>query len=110
MLRGAIIGLGNVALHGHLPGWLSRADIVIVAVTCTEPARRATWTERVPAARWYDSPEQLMGGNSLDFVDICTPPSSHATLIRQALARRLHVLCEKPLVGSLPDLHSLVER
>ena len=110
MLRGAIIGLGNVALHGHLPGWLSRADIEIVAVTDTDPARRATWAERLPAARWNDSPEQLMGGTSLDFVDICTPPSSHAVLIRQALAHRLHVLCEKPLVGSLPDLYSLVEQ
>src|SRR5215475_12897476 len=110
MLRGAIIGLGNVALHGHLPGWLSRADIEIVAVTDTDPARRATWAERLPAARWNDSPEQLLGGTSLDFVDICTPPSSHATLIRKALAHRLHVLCEKPLVGSLPDLRSLVEQ
>jgi len=110
MLRGAIIGLGNVALHGHLPGWLSRADVEIAAVTDTEPARRATWAERLPAARWYDSPGQLMSGPSLDFVDICTPPSSHATLIREALARRLHVLCEKPLVVSLPDLRSLVEQ
>jgi predicted dehydrogenase len=110
MLRGAIVGLGNVALHGHLPGWLSRADIEIVAVTDTEPARRATWAERLPGARWYDDPEQLMGSPSLDFVDICTPPSSHATLIRQALAHRLHVLCEKPLVGSLQDLRSLVEQ
>jgi predicted dehydrogenase len=110
MLRGAIIGLGNVALHGHLPGWLSRRDAEIVAVTDTEQARRATWAERLPDARWYDDPKQLMDDTALDFVDICTPPSSHATLIRQALAHRLHVLCEKPLVGSLPDLYSLVEQ
>jgi len=37
----------------------------------------------------------------LDFVDICTPPSSHAGLIKQALDANLHVLCEKPLVTRL---------
>jgi predicted dehydrogenase len=110
MLRGGIIGLGNVALHGHLPGWLSRRDVEIVAVSDTDPARRATWAERLPGACWYDDQDRLLADVPLDFIDICTPPSSHATLIREALTRRLHVLCEKPLVGSLEDLRSLVER
>src|SRR5262249_14334533 len=42
-------------------------------------------------------------GEALDFVDICTPPSSHAALIEDALQAGLHVLCEKPLVTRLPD-------
>jgi len=33
-----------------------------------------------------------------DFVDICTPPGSHETLILGALGAGCHVLCEKPLV------------
>jgi hypothetical protein len=24
MLRGAFLGFGNVAVHGHVPGWLNR--------------------------------------------------------------------------------------
>jgi predicted dehydrogenase len=48
-----------------------------------------------------------MARDDLDFVDICTPPSSHAGLIGRALERGLHVLCEKPLVCSLDDLLSL---
>ncbi len=109
MLRGAIIGLGNVALHGHLPGWLARRDVQIVAATDTDPSRRAAGAARLPAGRWYDTAEHLMTDADLDFVDICTPPSSHAALIRQALARGLHVLCEKPLVGSLGELRELTE-
>ena len=99
-VRGAIIGLGNVAVHGHLPGWLSRPDVEIVAVSDMRPARRAVGAERLPGARWFDSAESLLADARLDFVDICTPPSSHATLIRAALERGVHVLCEKPLVGS----------
>jgi len=107
MLRGGIIGLGNVAVHGHVPGWLSRGDAAMVAVTDTDPARRAEAAARLPGSRWYDTVEQLMKDADLDFVDICTPPSSHASLIRSALERNMHVLCEKPLVGSMDDLREL---
>ena len=41
MLRGALIGLGNVALHGHLPGWRRRRDVEIVGGTDSRPEQRA---------------------------------------------------------------------
>src|SRR5712692_1933301 len=107
MLRGAVIGLGNVAIHGHLPGWLGRPDVRISAAADSRPAQRVECEARLPGARWYDSPEDLLAGEPLDFVDISTPPSSHAPLIRSALERGLHVLCEKPLVSSLDDLGAL---
>jgi predicted dehydrogenase len=104
MLRGAVIGLGNVAILGHLPGWLGRPDVCIVAAADARPAQRAVCEARLAGARWYDSPEDLLAAEPLDFVDICTPPSSHAELILRALDRGLHVLCEKPLVSSPGDL------
>ncbi len=104
MLRGAIVGLGNVAVHGHLPGWLRRRDVEIVAATDLRPTQRAECAERLPRARWHDTPEALLEAERPDFVDICTPPSSHCALIRRALERGCHVLCEKPLVGSVEDL------
>jgi predicted dehydrogenase len=106
-LRGAVIGLGNVAVHGHLPGWRQRPDAVIVAATDLHPARQAECRAALPDARWHDSVESLLAADDLDFVDVCTPPSSHAALIEAALARGLHVLCEKPLVGSLVELERL---
>lgn len=107
MLRGAVIGLGNVAINGHLPGWLGRPDVRIVAAADSRPAQRAECEARLPGARWYDSPEDLLAGEPLDFVDISTPPSSHAPLIQSALERGLHVLCEKPLVSSPAELRSV---
>ena len=104
MLRGAIIGLGNVALEGHLPGWTRRDDVEIVAVSDTEHGRRQLADARLPAARWYDSVDGLLAHEPLDFVDICTPPASHGPLVCRALERGLHVLCEKPLVVGPDDL------
>lgn len=106
MLRGALVGLGNVAVHGHLPGWLARPDVRIVAAADTDPARRAL-AAGLPGARWYGSARDLLAAEALDFVDICTPPSAHAELIRAALERDLHVLCEKPLVSSPAALAEL---
>jgi len=105
--RGALVGIGNVAVHGHLPGWRARRDCEIVAATDASPARRTECRTELPAARWHDSVESLLAGETLDFVDICTPPSSHAALIEAALARGLHVLCEKPLVGAPDELARL---
>lgn len=107
MLRGAVIGCGNVAVNGHLPGWLSRRDVEIVAVAETNPARQAEVAARLPKARWYESADALLAGETLDFVDICAPPATHAGLIRSALRRGLHVLCEKPLVCRMEELREV---
>jgi predicted dehydrogenase len=107
VLRGAILGLGNVAVHGHLPGWLARPDVRIEAAADTDPERHAVAARLLPGARWYGSAEELLAREALDFVDISTPPSSHAGLIRAALDRGCHVLCEKPLVLSSEVLADL---
>jgi len=104
MLRGAIVGLGNVAVHAHLPAWSERKDIEIVAATDLSPARRTALESGLPRARWYDSADDLLVREAPDFVDICTPPGTHAELIRTGLRHRAHVLCEKPLVASFEDL------
>jgi predicted dehydrogenase len=104
VLRGAFIGFGNVAAKGHLPGWQPQDNTRIVAATDAAAARGKTFLELCPDGRWYESVDDLLSNETLDFVDICTPPSSHATLVKQALESRLHVLCEKPLVTRVEDV------
>src|SRR5437867_11145623 len=107
MLRGAIIGLGNVALAGHLPGWLRCRDVEIVAATDVEPARRTAIEALVPTVSWYDTAESLLARERLDFVDICTPPASHRPLVTAALGSGRHVPCEKPLAIAPEELAPL---
>jgi predicted dehydrogenase len=103
VLRGAFVGFGNVAAKGHLPGWQASSDVRIVAATDLLSTRRDAFLEGSPNGRWYESVDDLLSGERLDFVDICTPPGSHTALITQALEANLHVLCEKPLVTRLAD-------
>lgn len=109
MLRGAFIGFGNVAAKGHLPSWQTLDNIGIVGATDTVGARREIFLGACPNGRWYDSVDDLLSDKTLDFIDICTPPSSHAGLIKRILDVKLHVLCEKPLVTQLEDAKSIVD-
>jgi predicted dehydrogenase len=103
VLRGAFIGFGNVAANGHLPGWRVREDVQIVAATDAAASRREAFLAACPGGRWYETVDDLLASERLDFVDICAPPGSHAMLIERALAAGLHVLSEKPLVTRVED-------
>ena len=107
--RGALIGVGNVAVNGHLPGWLRRPDVVLSAAADTRSDGRRVLESAVPGIVWYDSAETLLERENLDFVDVCTPPAAHGGAIARALERGISVLCEKPLVLRHEDLLSLWE-
>jgi predicted dehydrogenase len=103
VLTGAFIGFGNVADRGHMPGWLARNDVQIVAATDAAASRREGFLAACPDGRWYDTVDDLLLRERLDFVDICSPPGSHAELIVAALEAGVHVLSEKPLVTRVED-------
>jgi predicted dehydrogenase len=92
-----LIGVGLVARHGHLPGWGGVPEVAFIGAADGRPDGRAPFLEAWPEATWYVSAEELLARDDLDFADICAPPSLHVPLAKAALARGLHVLCEKPL-------------
>lgn len=97
-MRGAILGFGAVAEQGHLPGWCADPRFDIVAVADPSPARRERAVELLPDVHVYADPATLLQYESLDFVDIASPPAFHAGAIVAASQHKLHILCEKPLV------------
>lgn len=96
-LRGAIVGFGNVAVHGHVPAWKADRHFSILAVCDPAEAQLAVAAELLPDARRYASVDELLANERLDFVDVATPPATHAEIVLKAAAQRVHVLCEKPL-------------
>src|SRR5215469_13428219 len=96
-LRGAISGFGQVAEQGHLPGWLRRPDVEIVAIHEPLAARRQAALRAIRNIRVYEDLDLLLAGEAPDFVDIASPPVYHAGAARAALEAGAHVLVEKPL-------------
>jgi myo-inositol 2-dehydrogenase / D-chiro-inositol 1-dehydrogenase len=108
--HGAIIGFGFIAEKGHLPAYLARRDFSIVAVADVCGPRRELARRLLPHARIYEDAQSLMAAErELDFVDIATPPKDHAPIACAAMARGLHVICEKPLATSVRDAESVLE-
>ena len=73
-----------------------------------DPARRDTLAERYAIPRRTADFADLLAMDDVHVIDICTPPTLHRTMIEQALAAGKHVICEKPLVGSLADADAVI--
>lgn len=105
MLRGAIIGFGEVARNGHWPAYADSREARIVAVVDRTEQRREIASDSIPRVATFATIAELAAAVEIDFVDICTPPAFHGEPIFDALARGWNVLCEKPLLLDLPELN-----
>ncbi len=94
--RGVLIGAGGVARLAHLPAYVhdesTALRLQIVGAVDTHPP-----TTPLDGLTMYPSLDAAKDLGPVDFVDICTPPSTHKALTLDALAHGLHVFCEKPV-------------
>jgi len=105
-LRVAIIGSGISYLHAKGFRWLP--ELYDVPVLCSLDEERG----RKVAAKWeigdYSADfDATIARDDIDVVDICTPPDLHFEMTRQALAAGKHVICEKPLFGSIAEVDEM---
>jgi predicted dehydrogenase len=55
----------------------------------------------------YKTTEEMYKNEDLDAVYIATPPYLHKQMIEEALKERKHVLCEKPISGTVEDAREI---
>ena len=103
-MKGAIVGFGEVARHGHWPAYAASDRLHIVAVVDRAAARRDAAARLAPALRTYATLDALAAAEAIDFIDICTPPAFHGAPMRAALERGWHVVCEKPFLLDAAEL------
>ena len=97
MIRVAVIGAGIGA--AHVEAYRELPELYEIAVVCDLDAERAA---KLGAAVEKSYAAVLQRGD-IDLIDICLPPYLHFETIEQALLAGKHVMCEKPLVGSLRE-------
>ena len=90
--HGILIGAGGVARLAHVPayGLIDQLDLA------------AAVDPRIPLPDLgdlaaYPSLDAALAEVPAEFVDVCTPTASHQAVVLDALARGLHVFCEKPV-------------
>jgi len=94
-----------VGLHagvGHLREYKERNDVEVAGV-CDLNEELARERAAEYGGNVYLDFEQMLDKEKPDAVSIATPPALHAPMTEMAAARGIHVLCEKPMAGTVAD-------
>lgn len=110
-LRVAVVGLGWVGTHRHLPWLKRRSDVEVVGVIDHTPARvdSARSLLRIPEGAAAEGPDTVPWLDRVDAVTIATPPATHATLAAAYLQAGKDVLLEKPMALEVDEARELGE-
>lgn len=106
-LRVAVVGCQVGTRHARAFQRLGDRFQVVAACDTHLPRARALAEEIGGAIEIAPDYSELLARGGLDIVSICTPPGLHFRHILQGLDAGCHVVCEKPLVGSLRDLDAI---
>jgi predicted dehydrogenase len=108
-LKVAIVGTGGIFRLGHGPAWrqIPRARVIATCDIIKERADQAR--AELGAEKSFSSLDELLAGDDIDLVDICTPHPSHAELAIKALRAGKHVICEKPMALEIDDAARMIE-
>jgi predicted dehydrogenase len=79
----------------------------LVAFCDIDPEKAKAVADRYAIGRATTSFDELLGRDEIDIVDLCTPAGLHVAQTSAALEAGKHVICEKPLAGSLAEVDRL---
>ena len=109
-LKIAIIGAGAVA-PAHIQGYLDNSEICEIKVICNTTLSKAQQLiddYKLDATAVSDY-QDVIKNTDIDAVSICLPPAMHAEVSIAALNAGKHVLCEKPMAGSLEECDAMIK-
>lgn len=104
----AILGAGIGAQH--LDGYLALPDRYRVAAICDlDPVKGGALSAKAPGSVATADMEAVIADPAIDIVDICLPPHLHGPVALKAFAAGKHVICEKPVSGSVAEADRMLE-
>lgn len=107
-IRVGIIGAGAISQIVHLPIFVEREDVEVVALADRDVHRAETLSRRysVPVVMETD---EMLSREELDAVVLCTPTHLHEEMAVAALEAGKHVLVERPLASTSEGTARVVE-
>ncbi len=106
-VRLGVLGCASIVRRRMLPAVARRTDVELVAVASRDETKAKSVTAEF-GGEAVEGYEQLLARDDLDAVYVPLPAALHAEWVERALRAGLHVLCEKPLTGTLPASLRLV--
>src|SRR5262245_3775101 len=106
-VRFALVGAGSIA-QSYAAALETTAEVKLVAVVDVRPEAAAALAQRFNCPDFHDI-GAMADAVEFDAAIICTPPSTHCELTLQLVARRKHVLCEKPFSLDVGEAERMLE-
>jgi predicted dehydrogenase len=107
-VRVAVVGAGVVAQVGHLPMIARREEFELVGICDNDLPKARSLATRFEIPEVFDDIEYLLSRSKPDAVAVCTPNHLHQVHVKTALAAGVHVLCERPLALTVPDVEDII--
>lgn len=92
MLKAVLVGVGGIS-GAHIPAWRLIPEAELTAICDIRPERLAKY----PDLRGYTDFDEMLEEEQPDLLDICLPTYLHTAFALKAMARGIHVICEKPI-------------
>jgi predicted dehydrogenase len=106
-LRVGVAGSG--VGQAHIRAFQKLPDMFEVVVLCgTQEAKTRDIAAQYNIPRFSVDINELYAAEDLDVIDLCTPSYQHMEQVEHALAAGKHVVCEKPVAGSLSEVDQLI--
>ena len=106
-LRVGIIGAGTIAQVEHIPNLIAHGELFEVTGVADPSATARQFVTATWGVPSFETPDQLLD-QKLDAIVIAAPDPLHYELVMAALARGLHVFCEKPLCYSPEEIADII--
>jgi predicted dehydrogenase len=103
-----LIGCGRVS-ELHMSAYKNIPEANVIAVSDVNLARANTFAQKYRIKTIFDDYSKLLNMKELDFVDICTPTSTHATIACDAAESNHNILMEKPMARSTQECDKIIE-
>ncbi|KAI5459600.1 hypothetical protein BGZ63DRAFT_511033 [Mariannaea sp. PMI_226] len=113
ILNIAVVGLGRMGKR-HVHTLLYRVPHARVVAVCSSTDEEVQWAKNNPEYNKfdiavYDNYDKMLNHPDLQAVWVSTSTEVHASQSLAAIAKNLHVLCEKPLSTNMAEAQSVVD-
>lgn len=103
-----IIGCGVIA-PWHADSVVDSEYADLVAVCDVDEEKGKAFAERYGGIALYADYRQMLKEAGCDVVSICTPSGMHSEMTIAAAEAGVHVLCEKPMAITIPQLDAMMD-
>jgi predicted dehydrogenase len=108
MLQVGLVG-GGFFSRFHIDAWQRLSEAKLVSIVDSDPEKRRALSQDFPDISICEDIETILSEHKIDILDIATPPTTHAPILRQVMGTVPMLICQKPFCSSLEQAQEIAE-